>query len=141
MVEIVEPLGVIEVDDEMRASAPHSVPHHEMVRTLFANRRRCVDRKILLSGGTWGPQAFSQLKEGVLAHAVLPNQRSKPRPASRLNEYTKAAGPIHRKADRSERQPQISTMSCGIKKILEKSPRVDGEKQGCGFPSTPALTC
>ena len=33
-VDIVETLGVVEVDDQMHARAPHAVPHHEMIVAL-----------------------------------------------------------------------------------------------------------
>src|SRR5436190_23059890 len=85
MPDVVELLGVVKVDDEMRSGAPHPVPHHEMVVTLFSSSKR--SNRVLLSGGTWSPQALDRLKEGVLAHAVLPNLRSKPqKPANRLTE-------------------------------------------------------
>src|SRR2546423_8237052 len=92
MIDVVEPFGLVEVDDEMRARASYAVPHHKMIVALLRlcrasgfELRGVDDREFFLSGGTWGPQARRQLEEGVLAHAVLPNQRSKPeRPASRL---------------------------------------------------------
>jgi len=65
--DIIELLGVVKVDDEMRSRAPHPVPHHEMVVTLFNNSTKRSNR-VLLSGGTWSPQALDRLKEGVLAH-------------------------------------------------------------------------
>src|SRR5690606_17202026 len=85
MRDVVQPFGIVQIDDEMRAGAAHPVPHHEMIVTLIFDDGR-YDR-VLLSGGTWSPQALDRLKEGVLAHAVLPNLRSKPqKPASRLTE-------------------------------------------------------
>src|SRR5215210_6840496 len=100
MVDVIEPFSVVKVDDKMRSRAPHAIPHHKMIVALLGHsransfdRRGVGDRDFFLSGGTWGPQARRRLEEGVLAHAVLPNQRSKPeRPASRLTEWRYAAG-------------------------------------------------
>ncbi len=80
MIDVVEPFGVVEIDDEMHAGAAHPVSHHEMIVACFGfGQRRRDDRGIFLSGGTWGPQVHPQLEEGVRTHAVLPNQRSNPR--------------------------------------------------------------
>src|SRR5947209_9873197 len=80
VIDIIETFGFKEIDDEMHPGAPHPVPHYEMiVPPLGFERQRRGDRDVFLSGGTWGPQVHPQLEEGVLAHAVLPNQRSNPR--------------------------------------------------------------
>src|SRR5690606_9516698 len=100
MVDLVEPLGLVEIDDQVHAGTAHAVPDHEMIvdellrEGIFAwnfGAARHKGRAIFLSGGAWCPQARPRLEEGVFAHGVLPNQRSNPRPANRLTE-TKSSG-------------------------------------------------
>src|SRR6185312_11823982 len=86
VVDVVKLAGLVEVDDEVRARAPHSVPHHEMIVTLLGLRRGRCDHNFFLSGGTWSPQALPRSQEGVLLHSALSNQRSTERPANRLTE-------------------------------------------------------
>jgi hypothetical protein len=59
----------------MNAGAAYAVPHDEMVFALFQSSRNSNRLFVLSSGGTWDPQALPRSQEGVLAHAVLPNQR------------------------------------------------------------------
>src|SRR5215212_10389802 len=76
-------LRVVQVDNQMDAGAAHAVADHEVVFTLVHD---CwsSSRLLILSGGTWDPQALVRSQEGVLAHAVLPNQEKEPEmPASR----------------------------------------------------------
>src|SRR5262245_1095870 len=128
VIDVVQPIGLVEVDDEMRAGAPHPVPHHEMIVALLGPYRSGglargarADRRVFLSGGTWGPQARPQLEEGVLAHAVLPHQRSKPeRPASRLTD-TKMPPDRPKRGPCTATRPHISPTFPGCKRFLAPS--------------------
>jgi hypothetical protein len=55
-VDIVEAFGLIEIDDQMDARAADTIPFDEVVFTLVQNSRS--DRLVILSGGTWDPQAL-----------------------------------------------------------------------------------
>src|SRR5262249_51418048 len=105
VVDIVEPLGTVEIDNEMRACTTHPVPHHEMIVPLLGpdvslDQLGRYDRFGFLSGGTWGPQARTQL-EGGLTHGVLPNQISNP----------SAGKPALRKANAAGTDPKRTTRS------------------------------
>jgi hypothetical protein len=77
----------------MDARAADTIPFDEVVFTLVRNSRS--DRLVILSGGTWDPQALVRSQEGVLAHAVLPNQRKEPEmPASRRHGMRKPPEPV-----------------------------------------------
>src|SRR5438874_1212523 len=70
----------------MHAGASHALADGEVVVALFlghrsdsGHRRDDADVRLCFAGGsfaggTWGPQALPRSQEGVLAHAVLPNQ-------------------------------------------------------------------
>src|SRR5205814_6617120 len=77
-VEVVEPARVVDVDDEMNAGAAHAVPDDEVIVARVRDDSSNRDRPMLLWGGTWDTQALPRSQEGVLAHAVLPNQRWEP---------------------------------------------------------------
>jgi hypothetical protein len=94
MIDIVEMLRVVKIDDEMHAGATHSVSRYEVILALARNWRSCC-RLVFLSGGTWDPQALVRSQEGVLAHAVLPNQEKEPEmPASRRHGKRKPPDPV-----------------------------------------------
>src|SRR5205807_7404307 len=62
MIEVVEPLPVEKVDDEMHAGAPHPVSDHEVIVMLprrdglrRPGLRRFDDREVFNSRRTWDP--------------------------------------------------------------------------------------
>ena len=72
-VDIVEPLGSMQIDDQMHASATNAVADGEVACAAFACRR--LDHgnvRDSSSGGTWTPQALPRSQEGVLAHRRPP---------------------------------------------------------------------
>jgi hypothetical protein len=77
MIDVIEAISFVDVDDEMNARTTHAISNNEMI----APRIRGHDTGIPFSGGTWRPQALPRSQEGVLAHAVLPNQRANRRRA------------------------------------------------------------
>ena len=65
------------------------------VRYGSGRLHRNSSRLVFLSGGTWDPQALVRSQEGVLAHAVLPNQEKEPEmPASRRHGKRKPPDPV-----------------------------------------------
>ena len=94
MIDVVEVLRVVEIDDQMHAGATHAVARDEVILTIvYDSRSRC--RLVFLSGGTWDPQALVRSQEGVLAHAVLPNQEKEPEmPARRRHGKRKPPDPV-----------------------------------------------
>jgi hypothetical protein len=82
MIDIIEPFGAVQIDDQMHASAVNTIANGEVVlarKILPAFCRRGSRHfqfglAVFLTSGTWGAQAFHRSQEGVLAHAVLPNQ-------------------------------------------------------------------
>ena len=94
VIDVVEVLRVVQVDDQMHASAKHAVADHEVVLAVVDDSRNS-SRLVFLSGGTWDPQALVRSQEGVLAHAVLPNQEKEPEmPASRRHGKRKPPDPV-----------------------------------------------
>ena len=82
VIDVVEPLGAVQIDDQMHASAANAVAGGKMIEAIVLGRRRRHFQfrlPVFLSGGTWDPQALHRSQEGVLAHAVLPNQNKNPR--------------------------------------------------------------
>ena len=78
VIDVIEVLRLVEIDDQMHAGATYAVADGEMILTILHRRwrRYCeFGLPVFLSGGTWDPQALPRSQEGVLAHAVLPNQR------------------------------------------------------------------
>jgi len=82
MIDVIQVIGLVDVDDEMNARATHAIPDNEMIVARICGVRSRHDTGVLSSGGTWRPQALPRSQEGVLAHAVLSNQRANP-PANR----------------------------------------------------------
>ncbi len=78
----------------MHAGATHAIARDEVILTIvYDSRSRC--RLVFLSGGTWDPQALVRSQEGVLAHAVLPNQEKEPEmPACRRHGKRKPPDPV-----------------------------------------------
>jgi len=82
VIDIIEPFGAVQIDNQMNAGAPNTVANGEMVfarKILPAFCRRGsgyfqFDLAVFLTSGTWSAQALHRSQEGVLAHAVLPNQ-------------------------------------------------------------------
>jgi hypothetical protein len=66
MIDIVEPPGLIEVHDEVRAGAPHAISRDEMIVPRLGIGRKCPYRGFFFSGGTWSLQALPRSQEGVL---------------------------------------------------------------------------
>src|SRR4029077_9334505 len=94
VIDVVEMPGVVEIDDQVHAGAAHAIADHEMVLAVVNDSRNCR-RLVFLSGGTWDPQALVRSQEGVLAHAVLPNQKKEPEmPASRRHGKRKPPDPV-----------------------------------------------
>src|SRR5205085_704226 len=94
VIDVVEVLGVVEIDDQVHTGAAHAVADHEVVLAVVDDSRNWC-RLDLLSGGTWDPQALVRSQEGVLAHAVLPNQEKEPEmPASRRHGKRKPPDPV-----------------------------------------------
>ena len=94
VIDVVEMLRVVQIDDQMHAGAAHAVADHEVVLAVV-NDSRNSRRLVFLSGGTWDPQALVRSQEGVLAHAVLPNQEKEPEmPASRRHGKRKPPDPV-----------------------------------------------
>jgi hypothetical protein len=87
-------LGIVEIDDQVHAGAAHAIADHKVVLAVIDDSRNW-SRLDLLSGGTWDPQALVRSQEGVLAHAVLPNQEKEPEmPASRRHGKRKPPDPV-----------------------------------------------
>ena len=60
---VIEPVGLVQIDDEVCARAADAVPHHEMIVVLVGVNRERPD--VVLSGGTWSPQALPRSQEGI----------------------------------------------------------------------------
>ena len=77
-VDVVEPLGAVQIDDQMHAGAAHAVADREMVLTLVVDRRddRDLGNLACLSFGRClgSPKPFSDRKRAFWRIAVLPNQ-------------------------------------------------------------------
>jgi hypothetical protein len=66
----------MQINDEVHAGTADAVANGKMICAVFHRRRHLeFGLSVFLSGGTWDPQALPRSQEGVLAHAVLPNQR------------------------------------------------------------------
>ena len=78
VLDVIEPLCAVQIDDQVHAGTADAVANREVIVAILRQRRRghCeFGLPVFLSGGTWDPQALPRSQEGVLAHAVLPNQR------------------------------------------------------------------
>jgi hypothetical protein len=97
-INVVKILGTVQVDDEMYASAPHSIALSEMV---IAFLRAHHDAHGLPSGGACRPLALIRSQEGVLAHR-RPPQPSHPNAEAAYPRQANAARSTQ-KTDRSQR--------------------------------------
>src|SRR5215207_9889245 len=74
-VDVVEAVRPVQIHDQVHAGATYAVADREMVLALLdGSRSHDGDWSDFLSGGTWILQGLRRSQEGVLAHAVLPNQ-------------------------------------------------------------------
>src|SRR5262249_60833066 len=101
--DIVQPLGSMQVDDQMHASATHTVANGEMPFAPLGGRS--LDHghmSDVLAGGAWVRQALPRSQEGVLAHWRPPQPRDPTRvPTSGVRQANAADQPI--RVDRSQR--------------------------------------
>src|SRR5579862_240775 len=81
MVDVVEPLGAVQIDDQVGAGATHAVADREMIVALVRRRRRDFEFgfSCFRSGGAWSPQALHRSQEGILCHASSPTRDMNPR--------------------------------------------------------------
>ena len=144
VIDVIEVLCAIEVDDQVHAGAAHAVADHEVVFTVV-NDRRNDSRLIFLSGGTWDPQALVRSQEGVLAHAVLPNQEKEPEmPASRRHGKRKppdlsrldrspAARPPNKVSFLANQEDSWLSAACALRLICGAM-RITQSQAAVGFP-------
>src|SRR5215468_3220116 len=109
MIDIIKPLGAMQIDNQMHAGATDAFANRKVVlgwvlgqilgcKVLGALRGRRSRHfqfgfAVFLpgsacSGSAWVAQALHRSQEGVLSHAVLPNQNSRCR---RLDRQTSGA--------------------------------------------------
>ena len=100
VLDVVESLCAVQIDDQVHACAAHAITNGKMIVTILRQQPEADTAKfglpVFLPGGTWISQALHRSQEGVLAHAVFPNQRSEPEmPASRRRGMRRPPDHVH----------------------------------------------
>src|SRR6516164_8603212 len=139
MVDIIKPLGAMQIDNQMHAGATDAFSNRKVVlgqvlgckvlEALRGRRSRHFQFGFAVflpgsacSGSAWIVQALHRSQEGVLSHAVLPNQGQEPemRATRSSNEppQAKAARSVHANRPPAAKSP-LKCNQRGVKQILQ----------------------